>query len=119
MDFAGNQSPLSNFVIVSNGTTDTDSHAPRFTLEPNSPNPFNPTTEIRFELETAGHARIAVFGSSGKWITNLVDGDLPAGVHHAVWTARDAHGEPLPSGAYLCKLTAGSKAATRKMILVR
>ncbi len=119
VDFAGNQSPLSNFVIVSNGTTDTESHAPRFTLEPNSPNPFNPTTEIGFELETAGHARIAVFAPSGKWITNLVDAELPAGVHHAVWTARDAHGEPLPSGAYLCKLTAGAKSATRKMILVR
>jgi len=119
VDFAGNASPPSNLLTLSNGTTDAETGVPRFALEQNNPNPFNPTTEIHFELEAAAHTRVAVFGPNGKWITTLVDRDLPAGLHRAVWTACDAQGKPLPSGAYLYKLTAGSKTATRKMILVR
>ena len=118
-DFAGNESPLSNLLTVSNGTTDIEERVPRFTLDQNNPNPFSPTTEITFETDGPGAARVSVLGPNGKWIATLVDGPLPAGRHRIAWTALDSRGRALPSGAYLYRLTVGSHTATRKMILLR
>lgn len=85
-----------------------------FALEPNYPNPFNPTTTLRFGLPTGADATLAVYDVLGRRVATLVDRRLPAGWH----TVRfDATG--LPSGVYFYRLAAGAFQATGRMLLVK
>ncbi len=72
-----------------------------FALLPAAPNPFNPTTAIRYQLSTVSHVRLDVFDVLGQRVRTLVDETRPAGSSTATF---DASG--LPSGAYLVRLTA-------------
>jgi hypothetical protein len=119
IDFAGNESPPSAYQAVHFGTTDAPPPGPRYSLEQNQPNPFNPMTRIAFELAQPSRVQLEVFGPSGGRLATLVNGTLAAGSHHVEWSALDQSGRPLPSGEYLYRLTAGSFKATRKMVLVR
>lgn len=85
-----------------------------YVLEPNYPNPFNPTTAIRFSLPQAGSVALRVFDMLGRQITTLVDDALPAGWHTVTW---DAHG--VSSGIYLYHLQAGSFQASRRMTVIK
>ncbi len=85
-----------------------------FALRQNYPNPFNPSTEIIFALQHASSVRLAVYDLSGKLITTLIKGDLPAGQHSIKFQAED-----LSSGIYLYRLEAGSTMLTQKMILLK
>ncbi|MEZ4700758.1 MAG: DUF5060 domain-containing protein [Rhodothermales bacterium] len=85
-----------------------------FALEPNYPNPFNPSTVIRYALPASNPVRIEVFDLTGRSVAVLVDATQPAGAHEVVF---DAAG--LPSGVYLYRLDAGSFRQTRRMTLVR
>jgi hypothetical protein len=93
--------------------------APSFRLLQNTPNPFNPTTRIAFELPAgAGRARLQIFDVAGRPVRALPVATT-AGTGAAVWDGRDADGRAVASGVYVCRLTAGSQAATRRMLLVR
>ncbi len=83
------------------------------------PNPFNPTTTIRFALPTAGLTRLAVFDVTGRLIRTLVDGDLPPGAHEAVWDGRDADGRGAASGVYLARLVTVSGVRTVRLTLAK
>jgi len=83
------------------------------------PNPFNPRTEIAFELAEAGPCRLSVFDVRGRDPATLVDDVREAGSHRVIWHAEDAAGSPLPSGVYFAGLRAGGYAETRKLTLVR
>ncbi len=85
-----------------------------FALRQNYPNPFNPSTEIRFDLPEAAYVRLVVYDAMGREVTWLVDGSLGVGRHAVRWEATG-----LPSGAYLYRLTAGSFAEARVMVLLR
>ncbi|MBA4377844.1 MAG: hypothetical protein C0395_04195 [Gemmatimonas sp.] len=84
-----------------------------------TPNPFNPRTEIRFDLPAAGAARLAVYDMRGHLVKILSDGELPAGEHVAVWDGTDDQGRALSSGGYVFRLEAGDVVSTRKGLLVR
>jgi len=88
-------------------------------LEPNTPNPFNPRTELGFGLLAPGSARLDIFDARGRLVRSLLDADLQAGDHVAVWDGRDDHGRSAPSGTYLARLTAGGAIRQHKMQLVR
>jgi len=85
-----------------------------FHLVQNFPNPFNPSTEIRFELEAPAHGSLKVYNLQGQEVAVLKEGSLSAGSHQVVF---DASG--LSSGVYFCTLEVGAHSATRKMLLVR
>ena len=89
-----------------------------YALEPNYPNPFNPTTEIRFALPEAADVRLVVYDALGREVERLVDGPVSAGHQHATFDAAN-----LPSGLYLYRLEAtGGKEAfakTGQMVLVK
>ncbi|MBE0566573.1 MAG: T9SS type A sorting domain-containing protein [Krumholzibacteria bacterium] len=88
-------------------------------LAQNAPNPFNPSTTVRFELARAGRAELAVFDLAGRRVATLVDAELGAGEHAARWDGRDTRGRGVASGVYLCRLVAGEAVATRRMVLLR
>jgi len=85
----------------------------------NYPNPFNPTTTIRYQLPVASHVTVSIYDLWGQWITTIVDGDMLAGEHTAIWDGRNASGDELSSGVYLCRTMASSFSQTIKIILVR
>ena len=84
----------------------------------NVPNPFNPRTDIRFDLPSAGPVELAVFTVAGRRIRTLVAGELSAGHHSITWDGRDENGEAVPSGIYLYRVVSESGRATNKMTLI-
>jgi hypothetical protein len=89
------------------------------TLSQNVPNPFNPSTTIRFYLPEKCRVKVVVYDVSGRMITSLADGDRPAGHHSLAWNGRDNLGKPVASGIYFCRLQAGKEMRSRKMVLLR
>ncbi len=83
-------------------------------LYPNYPNPFNPQTEIKFELSSTVFVQMNVYDVRGRKIAQLVNQKLSAGLHKVTWSA-----ENLASGVYFCRLAAGDKIVGQKMILLR
>ncbi len=88
-------------------------------LAANVPNPFNPQTEISFELERPGQTRLSIFDVRGMLVRQLVDDDLPAGPHTRVWDGLDRTGRAVGSGTYLYRLESGPVVLARKMLLIR
>jgi hypothetical protein len=89
------------------------------TLHRNKPNPFNPTTSIRFDLSEAAHVTISVFDAAGRLVRTLVDENRGVGVHVAEWDGRDAAGRVAPSGVYFTRMEAGKFVATSKMVMMK
>jgi hypothetical protein len=85
-----------------------------FQLDPNYPNPFNPSTLIRFGLPQESHVTIIVYSIEGREVETLVDGDYPAGVYTIIFHARN-----LPSGTYFCLMQAGEVRKVRQLMLVK
>lgn len=83
------------------------------------PNPFNPNTRIRFSLLEKEPVRIAIYDVNGKLIKKIADKTLSAGTHEYVWNGRTDHNNSVGSGLYFCRITAGSKSKTMKLILIR
>jgi hypothetical protein len=88
-------------------------------LHQNVPNPFNPTTTIRYELATASHVDLRVYDVSGALVRVLEDRDLPVGRYEAVWTGENDTGQRVSSGVYFYRLTADGAVTTRKMLLLK
>ncbi len=84
----------------------------------NVPNPFNPTTSIRFELASPMSVDVHIFDLRGRLVRRL---HTVAGVgsHAVLWDGRDARGRPQSSGAYLYEVHAGGRVARSRMTLLR
>ncbi len=80
----------------------------------NYPNPFNPTTSIRYSIPTACKVTIAVFNTLGEMVTCLLNAEQSAGYHEVRF---DASG--LVSGMYICRLQAGSAVQTSRLLLMK
>jgi uncharacterized Ntn-hydrolase superfamily protein len=90
-----------------------------FALRQNRPNPFNPSTEIGFEMARTGQATIEIVDITGRRIVTLVDGERAAGAHRVTWRGTDASGRSLPSGVYFYRFEAPGFSDTRKMLLLQ
>lgn len=72
---------------------------PRLYLDA-APNPFNPRTNLRFELPAPATATVQIFDAAGRLTSTLVDGEaLPAGVSRRIWNGTDDQGRAAPSGS--------------------
>ena len=91
----------------------------RFSLEQNFPNPFNPSTRIRFTLNSPGYTRLDVFNLLGQRIRTVVDRVYPAGSHEVTWDGTTDDGRPAASGVYFYRLQKGPDRLTRKMTLIK
>lgn len=85
----------------------------------NEPNPFNPGTNIRYELAESAPVRLRIYDARGILVRTLYDAPQSAGRHAVSWNGRDDSGQPLASGLYLYQLEAGERRTTRKMVLLR
>ncbi len=91
----------------------------KFGLSPNYPNPFNPSTEIVYELPRSAKVELVVYNQVGQKIRTLVEGKRAAGRYVVKWDGRDDSGRIVPGGIYVCKMVAGDFRAHTKMLFLR
>jgi hypothetical protein len=100
-------------------TSSDDSAPARTALLANFPNPFNPRTEVPFELSESGYVRLSVFDITGRQLKVLESGLLPAGRHQASWDGRAEDGETCSAGVYFIRLETEQHSESRKITLVK
>ena len=101
------------------GTPVADAPAAGTGLRAATPNPFNPATEVRFELAAAGRARLEVLDTRGRLVRVLADAQMPAGLQHVIWDGADDAGRRVGSGVYLLRLETAGTVDTGKVMLVK
>ena len=85
-----------------------------FSLNHPYPNPFNPTTTIKFGLPEENNVNIAIYNMQGRQVAELFDGHLLEGYHTITWEASQ-----YSSGIYFVKMAAGEHISTQKLMLVK
>ncbi len=85
----------------------------------NYPNPFNPSTTIRYTLAEASDVRIVVYNVLGAEVAELANGPAAAGTYEAVWHGTDRAGMAVPSGLYLYAIETANTRITRSMLLLK
>jgi hypothetical protein len=86
----------------------------QFVLHQNFPNPFNPTTSLRFSLAAATHIRLSIYDLTGKLVDVLISDYLQAGNHQLVW-----HAQNQDSGVYLLRLESDTETQIRRLTLLK
>lgn len=86
----------------------------------NHPNPFNPTTNIKYELHESGFVEIDIYNIKGQFIKSLVAQMKDVGKHVVEWTGLDENGNEVGTGTYFYKFdVSGKTVETKKMILLK
>jgi hypothetical protein len=84
-----------------------------------TPNPFNPQTTLRFNLERAERIDLSVYDLRGRKVVSLASGPYAAGPHVLTWEGRDEVGRNAASGMYFAKLAVSGLEMTQRMMLIR
>ena len=90
-----------------------------FNIYQNFPNPFNPTTLIRYALPKSSNVALVIYNIMGQEIMRWDENDIPAGYYQKTWNGTNKFGVPVGSGVYLYRLVAGDFVETRKMVLLK
>lgn len=90
-----------------------------FELLQNFPNPFNPTTNIRFQLPRAAYVRLNVYDLLGRLVKTIVDGDYKPGYHQVLWDGLNDNGIKVTSGIYYYVLETADQRFVKKMCMLR
>jgi Subtilase family/FlgD Ig-like domain len=117
----GNATPIAIRVNGDTGGTGVggSSSPTKFALEQNSPNPFNPITQIRYSLPKASSVELTVYNASGERVRTLVDGLETAGFKSVTWDGKNDAGKSVTSGVYVYRLNADDFEDMHKMVLVK
>jgi hypothetical protein len=97
----------------------------KFSLFQNFPNPFNPSTTVRYVIPEKGTARLCIYDVLGRIVRELVDGETYPGAYETTWDGRDKQGHQVASGVYFFQLQVHSigkptpLVQTGKMVLMR
>ena len=118
-DEAGLQSSLDTLTSIPRGAGGAVPDG--FRLDQNFPNPFNPSTRIFYELKfrEPTNIELVIYDILGKRVRRLVSRRQGSGFYEVEWDGRDDAGRVMPAGVYLFRLRAGSKAQTRRMLLLK
>ena len=92
---------------------------PQSVLIRNYPNPFNPTTTIRYSIPEQSHVKLTVFDIGGREIMTLQEGFKAAGSYETEWNGMNNSGNQVSTGLYLCRLQAGNLSSSIKMVYLR
>jgi len=106
------------------GTTDavqreTSNLPTDFALKQNFPNPFNPTTTIRYELPQSENVRLIIYNMLGQKVRTLVNEQHTAGRYSVTWDGKDDAGRMVGSGLYFYQVQAGNFVKTAKMVFLK
>lgn len=100
-------------------TDDAVTQSVKFELFQNSPNPFNPSTTITYQVPVTAHVTLTIFNILGQQITTLVSDELAAGRYSVTWDGVDAAGRQVPSGIYFYRMQAGDFSHVRKLVVLK
>ena len=98
--------------------TDEDEVSSAFDIG-NYPNPFNPVTDIKFNMQEAGIVNLTIYNIRGQIVKTLISGTQEAGEHSVIWQGRDDSGKPVSSGVYFYKFSTSDYTTTKKMVLMK
>ncbi|MBU0529786.1 T9SS type A sorting domain-containing protein [bacterium] len=95
-----------------------------FIVLPAYPNPFNPSTTIRYGLADEGTGRdlsvqVDIYDITGKLIATLLNEDQIPGWHSIIWNGTNQYNEQAPAGLYLSRITSDSEVKTTKLMLLK
>ena len=91
----------------------------KFTLHNAYPNPFNPTTTLRYDIPEDALVNITIYDMMGRQVSNLVSSHQNAGYKSIQWNATNNEGQPVSAGLYLYTIQAGKFRQTKKMVLLK
>lgn len=107
------------WVSVTGGSEADDIVTNQTVLHQNIPNPFNPETNIKFNLVDSGHASLEIYNIKGQLVKTLVNNILPAGEYSFIWNGKDGNGNQVASGIYLYNLRTNNISVKKKAILLK
>ena len=120
--FLGYWTDYSNVVSViieSVSISDQDKIPTSFAVHQNHPNPFNPTTQIKYDLPEDALVSITIYDIMGRSIKSLVNSNQSAGYRSIQWNATNNLGEPVSAGMYIYMIQAGEFRKVKKMVLLK
>jgi len=103
-----------DYILVSPVSIDGRLSPQTFALHTNYPNPFNPSTQLSYDLAESGVVELTIYDVNGNEISKLVQGYQTAGSYTLTFSATN-----MPSGIYVARLSSGMHSLTRKMILMK
>ncbi len=90
-----------------------------YRLFSNYPNPFNPETTIKYQIQMASFVTLTVYSTGGRKIRTLINETKPEGIYKVQWDGRNENGLHVSSGAYFYRIQAGEFSAIKKMVLLK
>ena len=90
-----------------------------FVIEDAYPNPFNPTTRIRYGLSTPSAVNVAIYDMTGRLVSKYKIGDKAPGWHEFTWQGNDSHGQRVSTGMYLVTMRAGNSIQKQKVTFLK
>ena len=110
---------LYRFTPVYTGLEENVTTIKEFKLFQNFPNPFNPSTNINYQIPKVSHVTLKIYNTLGQHIKTLVDEKLESGKYGVVWDGKNEIGLNVASGLYFYRLDSPAYVKTVKMILIR
>ena len=91
----------------------------KFALMNNYPNPFNPTTTIRFQLAEPSRVLLTIYNGLGQEIRTLAQGEYSSGSYSVIWDGKNNYGQNMASGMYIYRLATDKYVFSKQMILMK
>ncbi|MBT3501169.1 MAG: T9SS type A sorting domain-containing protein [Candidatus Marinimicrobia bacterium] len=118
INLAGGNGSLIKFVTRTN-SSEVKVIPGEFALHQNFPNPFNPSTEIQFDLPEAGNVYLAIYNLMGQKIRTLSSNEMTPGYHAIVWDGTNDMGSQVATGMYFYSIQTSEFHATKKMLFLK
>jgi hypothetical protein len=90
-----------------------------FTLYQNYPNPFNPSTNIQYQIPSAGGVEVNIYDIRGQLVKPLFNSQQPAGKYTLLWNGQNESGVVVPSGIYFCRISFNNEHITNKLLMIK
>jgi len=114
VDLAGSIDAINNIEIGNLMPVPTD-----YSLDQNLPNPFNPSTTIKYQLPNSGDVSMVIYNLLGQQVRQLLKETMDAGFHSVVWDGKNELGKQVASGVYIYRLQSGDFSTAKRMMLLK
>ena len=91
----------------------------RFELKGNYPNPFNPTTKIRFTNDRSSNVKVTVYALNGEKVATIMNRQVNAGAYDVSWNGKNSNGTIVPTGMYLYDIESDGRRLQGKMLFLK
>ena len=101
-------------------TVDNDNiTANKFELKGNYPNPFNPTTKIRFTNDRASNVKVTIYSLKGEKVATIMNKQVNSGTYDVSWNGKNTSGKVVPTGMYLYDIESDGRRLQGKMLFLK